>query len=456
MSEYASYLSNLQDKASVIATEDILSDKGMLIAKSGVELNGNAYENILKFKLLKPLEDSIAISNQLNAKSIYNHIIQFIARDPCIQSIDNKLGEKSVLQRCCLQAEKYNLLMQKLTVLNMEVPEVFNQTVLAAYLAYICALTDRLNQEDINHYFLAGLSHDIGFLHIDRNILLKKETLTAQEWRKIQAHPVIGYEILKRMEKFPKIVSQAVLEHHENLDGTGYPRAKTSKDLGSLGQVISLIDNVIAIYNKKFKPLNRSLRDIMPIIQVNMHSYFPDAISVILRTLKQAPKTDLQKSNKDIFQALLTHVEQENIYINRIIHNIRKNNEALGYSHNHKEIYAIQNIATNITMIARSAGLSDENYTTWLKEINPDNIEESNMAKVYSEIEDARVMIDELAFQIQNYMKAASVFTSKNPTHALYKTVETVIESFSAIHRPSAPKILKQHWQTISQTIANT
>lgn len=446
MSAYTGYLSNLKEKATVVATEDIVSDRGVLIVRSGAELNNKTYDNLLKFKLLKPLEDSIAISNQLNAKLIYDRVNQFILMDPWLRAIHNELGNKLLLQRSCLNIEKYSLLLQKLTVLSMEIPHIFDQAILSGYLCHVCGIVDQLPQEELNDYFLAGLSHDIGFLHIDKNILDKEEALTGEEWKTIQSHPIISYEILKRIDRFPKRVCRSVLEHHENLDGTGYPRAKTAHDLSSLGQVVNLVDNVIGIYNKKFKPINRSFRDIIPIIQINMHSYFPDAISMILRLLKHAPESPKEKTDATIVSSLIEYVQKEQAYIQSVIEMIQHHNDIIGFTHNDKEVYAIQNIAINIIMITNSAGLSDSSYSDWLEDMKNNNPED-----MYNEVEDTRVMLGEVIYQLQNYQKTASLFISKYPTHPMTEKVETILNHFGEFNRAPTPAPLKKHWEQLAK-----
>lgn len=178
MNEYAENLVNSQEKIKLVATEDILSDKGVLLAKSGIELNKKTCENILRFKLLKPLEESIAIENQLNAKSIYDKINQMVLTTTCLIAMHKQVNEKTSLQKCCLRLEKFPLIQQKLTVLCVELPHVFEQSILSAYLAYLCARLEQQEQSKIEEYFLAGLVHDIGFLHIDHRILKKSGELT--------------------------------------------------------------------------------------------------------------------------------------------------------------------------------------------------------------------------------------------------------------------------------------
>lgn len=69
---------------------------------------------------------------------------------------------------------------------------------------------------------MAGLVHDIGKIHVPSEILAKTEALSALELRIVQGHSQVGYEILKDIP-FPWPVARMVLEHHERLDGSGYP-----------------------------------------------------------------------------------------------------------------------------------------------------------------------------------------------------------------------------------------
>lgn len=431
MSEYAGHLANMQDKAKIVATEDILSDKGVLLAKSGIELNKKTCENILKFKLLKPIEDSIAIENQLNAKSIYNILNQLITQDTWLKSIHTKLGDKVALQRCCLRLEKFPILMQKLTVLKMELFHVFEQAVFSAYLSYICGITEKLEQSKIEEYFLAGMMHDIGLLHINHNILKKEGQLTPEEWRNIQSHPIIGYEIVKNIKHFPKIVARAILEHHENMDGSGYPRNKQGDELCDLGQIINLLDNTIAIYNKKLKQQKRSIRGVIPVIQINIHSYSYHVASVIIRALKHAQESIPDPAKADSLGDLINNTQKRQRYIQKTTVIIKGANDDIGYTHNDTDVSAIQNTGNNIILIVNSAGLNDTQYTDSLSEMV--KAEPENMV---NEVEDAHIMLGEVIYQIQTYQKNANLFVSNNLNHPLTPTLSKCLEDVAQVPTP--------------------
>ncbi|MBX2809626.1 MAG: HD domain-containing protein [Cellvibrionaceae bacterium] len=448
MNEYASYLANLKKDVKVVAKEDILSDQGVLIAKSGTKLNRNIYKKVFNFKLLKPLEDSIFINNQLTAKLLHQQIIALIEQDPYIKAIENKYGQSKTLKLCCLRVEKYPILLQKLTVLDMEITDVFRQSILSAYLAYICAGIKQLPQKTIEEFFLTGLIHDIGLLHIDRYILTKKETLSAEEWRKVQSHPLIGYEIVTRIGAFPKKVSQGVLEHHENLDGSGYPRSKNADDLGELGQLINLLDNVIVIYNKKFRPMKRSLHGVIPIIQINMHSYLADVVSVVFKLLKEVPVSKTEKSDYDILRDLIQHVENQQGYINKMVHAIKTANDSISFRHNDKEIYGIQNIAINILLIIHSSGLDSNQNIDWSQQLED---EEQGQQTLYTEIEDTRLLQEEIIYQLQSYQKAANIFVNKHPDHEATQKFTLALDTFSKTHPPETSLVLKNYWKSLSR-----
>lgn len=431
MSEYAKHLANMQEKANIVATEDIFSDKGVLLAKGGIEINKKTCENILKFKLLKPFEDSISIENQLNAKSIYNIFNQLVSQDQWLSSIHSQLGDKVALQRCCLRLEKYPILLQKLTVLKIELFHIFEQAIFSAYLAYICAMADKLEQGNVEEFFLAGMLHDIGFLHINHEILRKEGDLTPEEWRNIQSHPVIGYEIVKNMSNFPQTVARAILEHHENSDGSGYPRNKTKHALCDLGQLINVLDNTIAIYNKKIKQQKRSIRGVIPVIQINIHSYSYKIASMVIRALKHAPESTPDPEKAKTLSVLISHTKKKQQYVHDTTIIIKDANNNIGYEHNNKEMLAIQNSGNNILLIVNSSGLSDPDYCDGLSGLLQDKPE-----NLINEVEDAHLMLSEVMYQINTYQKNATAFTHNNKDHPLSLLLTPYLKQVDSIDKP--------------------
>ena len=93
---------------------------------------------------------------------------------------------------------------------------------------------------------MAGLLHDVGKLHIPSEILTKPGVLSAPEVALIKEHPLRGYEILKDIA-FPWPVAAIVLQHHERLDGTGYPNGLAGADITMSARILAVADVVEAM-----------------------------------------------------------------------------------------------------------------------------------------------------------------------------------------------------------------
>jgi len=103
-----------------------------------------------------------------------------------------------------------------------------------------------LSPEQMKGLQMAALIHDIGKLGIPTEILSKPGKLNATEVALIKAHPMIGYEILKNIE-FPWPVAQIVVQHHERIDGTGYPHKLLKKDILLESKILCVADVIEAM-----------------------------------------------------------------------------------------------------------------------------------------------------------------------------------------------------------------
>lgn len=111
-----------------------------------------------------------------------------------------------------------------------------------------CAIAKEMNlsEEQIEGLRVAGTLHDIGKIHVPAEILSKPGELTEFEFGIIKIHPKAGYEILKSIE-FPWPVAQIVLQHHERMDGSGYPSNLSGEDILLEARILGIADVVEAM-----------------------------------------------------------------------------------------------------------------------------------------------------------------------------------------------------------------
>jgi len=103
-----------------------------------------------------------------------------------------------------------------------------------------------LSADRLDGLHTAGLIHDLGKISVPAEILSKPSKLTAIEFGMIKVHPKAGYDILRDIE-FPWPVARMVLEHHERLDGTGYPQGLRGEGLLLESRILAVADVVEAI-----------------------------------------------------------------------------------------------------------------------------------------------------------------------------------------------------------------
>lgn len=96
------------------------------------------------------------------------------------------------------------------------------------------------SREEIRLAGLAGQLHDIGKIAIDQRILLKKVPLNDDDWREIQRHVEIGYQIAKNIHHYADI-ADIILTHHEQPDGRGYPRGLRLHQIPLLSRIVSVV-----------------------------------------------------------------------------------------------------------------------------------------------------------------------------------------------------------------------
>lgn len=110
---------------------------------------------------------------------------------------------------------------------------------------FACAIAQEMSysETDIKHIHFAAIVHDIGKIQIPGEILNKCGALDGNEFEIMKKHPELGYHLLKDI-KPESIAAEVALQHHERLDGSGYPFGLRAKDINPVTRIISVADVV--------------------------------------------------------------------------------------------------------------------------------------------------------------------------------------------------------------------
>jgi hypothetical protein len=128
-------------------------------------------------------------------------------------------------------------------------PALFDHSVLMALLSAHLVRESGGARAEVRDAAAAGLLHDLGMLHIAPDLLDSDERLSGDELKPVWAHPLTSSMLVDRFDEYPKDVVRAIVEHHERLDGSGYPRGLAGEAISPLGRVLALAEVVTAMFD---------------------------------------------------------------------------------------------------------------------------------------------------------------------------------------------------------------
>ena len=156
-----------------------------------------------------------------------------------------------------------------------------------AQLACAIAREMGLPEEQAEGIRVAGLIHDIGKINVPLEILSNPDGITELEYGMIKAHPQIGYDILKTVE-FPWPVAEIVLQHHERLDGSGYPQGLSGEEIMLEARILGVADVVDAMTaHQPYRSALGIYRALEEISQNRGVLYDPGVVGACLKLFKQ-------------------------------------------------------------------------------------------------------------------------------------------------------------------------
>jgi putative nucleotidyltransferase with HDIG domain len=144
-----------------------------------------------------------------------------------------------------------------------------------------------LPEDEVLGIRMAGLVHDIGKICVPAEILSKPTSLTEIETQMIQTHPQTAHDILKTVE-FPWPVAEIVLQHHERIDGSGYPRGLLGHEMLLAARVLCVADTVEAMAsNRPYRPAHGIEEALEEILQRRGAFYDAEVVEACLKLFRE-------------------------------------------------------------------------------------------------------------------------------------------------------------------------
>ena len=161
-------------------------------------------------------------------------------------------------------------------------PYTYGHQMRVAHLAVKIAREMGLSDKQIETIYYGSIIHDIGKIFIPSDILNRPGKLSDVEFTLIKTHPQIGYDILKEIE-LPWNIADMILEHHEHLDGSGYPRNITGDQIMLESRILTVSDVVESIASHRpYRPEKGIERSLTEIEENQGKHYDPEVVETCL------------------------------------------------------------------------------------------------------------------------------------------------------------------------------
>ncbi len=210
-----------------------------------IEVAPETLETIEKLKVA----DRARVTLSDSVKQRVSQGIQFLYNDTSSSDFANTANN---ITYSLMQAISENdAVAMNIDALKVSDEYTFKHSVDVATMAMIIARKSGLPNKDIYQIGVAGLLHDVGKSHIPNEILNKAGKLTEEEFAVMKNHTIYGYNILKEKSEISNEIIAGVLQHHEKINGRGYPLKLASKQITPYARVLSVADIYDALVTER-------------------------------------------------------------------------------------------------------------------------------------------------------------------------------------------------------------
>lgn len=231
------------------------------------------------------IDDVVSEKTRLEAMKVTKEVMSDIKINPAI----NVSKVNSVVN---------NIIDDLLTNKNMAVNLVdiramndytFGHSVNVAILSLITGIAMGYDQIKLRNLAAGALFHDIGKIMVSEEIVNKRKSFTEEEIEQVEQHPILGFDILRKIDGFSLLSAHVALQHHEKYDGTGFPRKIQGEEISEFARIVAVAD----FYDKLTTEINRErctpFQAIEIIVADRGKSYDPKVVEKFIHSIAIFP-----------------------------------------------------------------------------------------------------------------------------------------------------------------------
>lgn len=243
---------------SIIASRDIFDISGTKLWARDLPVSQALQRKLLDRQLRQPLESCLLAEDGVTAHSLVQSLQALLERDTPLAPLLRPHATKLI--REAAQLPLHSVAQLLLTAGQAARPVRFDHAVQAMALNGSLTITHGGSTQELRIAMLCGLLHDLGEMYIapEHGEADADQSLDFQSYQHLVVHPHVGMLLLEQLTDYPAVMARAVAEHHERLDGSGYPHCLERHQLSPQGRQLAVTEGVLAALRGECPQLARA------------------------------------------------------------------------------------------------------------------------------------------------------------------------------------------------------
>lgn len=252
-----------------ILAQSVYDPRGRVLLKAGNRLTVYLISKIKEHQIhslyiadsdddVGSLKDVVSPLVRLEAvhsvRQIYDNFLTKTTADDIMEMKRHQFRDSPIISKLMQSAEKLsdevflnsNAMVEMVSIKSLD-NYLYEHAVNVAVLSMLLGMDLHLKEEELGKLVLAALLMDIGSHFVDTDILNTPGPLTPEQMSEVQKHPATSHEYLTKKTQLPASVRHLILQHHERMDGSGYPSGTKGNDIHPLARILAIADTYDAL-----------------------------------------------------------------------------------------------------------------------------------------------------------------------------------------------------------------
>ena len=232
---------------SIIASRDIFDISGTKLWARSQPVSNALQRKLMDRQLRQPLESCLLAEDGVTAHSLVKSTEAMLARDSALTPVLRPHAARLMQEAAHLPLHPVAQLL--LTACQASRPETFDHALQAMALNGVLMIAHGGGIAELRVAMICGLLHDLGEMYIDPvyNEADADRALDFQSYQHLVVHPHVGSLLISQLTTYPAAVARAIAEHHERLDGSGYPHGLRSEQVSTQGRLLAVTEAALGV-----------------------------------------------------------------------------------------------------------------------------------------------------------------------------------------------------------------